>query len=288
LNDSVWQHRSDRFQGLSFSFSVRCTDAELGAHIASLLSSLRHRSTGGVEWYSLVGLADEKFDLFLNDERLARLSSAGHAIEWLLWDINRSVAAASNEHLLLHAGAVQANSHAVLFPAPSGAGKSTLVAGLVHHGLWYLSDELIALQEGTPVVLPYPKPLTLKRGSYDLFDGLVTPAVTPERFRADEWYLRPNDIVANRVGGACEAAFVVVPHYVAGGVTGLKPLSDSEAFLAIAINSVNLEKHGESGARALAALVDRCEAYELVMSDLQVACGLVIDLMEARRPGNDD
>ena len=54
-------------------------------------------------------------------------------------------------------------------PAASGSGKSTLTAGLARAGLGYLSDELVALELDGAVpgrLLPYPKPITVKPGSF--------------------------------------------------------------------------------------------------------------------------
>lgn len=58
--------------------------------------------------------------------------------------------------LVLHAGAVAANNHAVIFPGPSGAGKSTLAAGLHQRGFAFLADDVCAvtLEDGAPAVIP--------------------------------------------------------------------------------------------------------------------------------------
>jgi hypothetical protein len=273
---------------LSFAFEFRTNDTDLGRHVASLLTSLQTDASGRSEVYSLLSLEDGSFDLYLNDRRIEQLASAGHTIEWLLWDINRATAAASDAYLLLHAGAVQAGQRALVLPAPSGGGKSTLVAGLVERGLGYLSDELIALEADGSQVLPYPKPISLKPGSFHLFEGLSGRPDQANRFTGEEWYLRPDDIRPNAIGGPSNAAILVVPCFAPERATSLTALSSTEAFLALTINSVNLEKHGEQGARLLADVVARCEAYELVMSDLDQACDLVLSLIPEGRPSGGE
>src|SRR5581483_3244553 len=145
VGDGQWAFRSGPHGGLAFDFAVRSDDRALGLHVETLLRSLRRDSAGATHWYSLLTAQSEIVRLYLDDTLLAELSTAGEAIEWLLWDINRSTAAASNTFLLLHAAAVQTHHGAIVFPAASGGGKSTLVAGLVRSGLGYLSDELVAL-----------------------------------------------------------------------------------------------------------------------------------------------
>ncbi len=122
---------------------------------------------GPVEhWYSLtasVGGAGT-FDVVRDDELLAQDQRAGDALGWVVWDVNRSAAAASGAHLLFHAGALEADGAGVLLPGTSGSGKSTLTAGLVTRaGLGYLTDELAALDLRRGLLLPYAKPITVKR-----------------------------------------------------------------------------------------------------------------------------
>jgi hypothetical protein len=282
LDDDLWRYRSNRFQGLSFGFAIRCDDDELGQHIESLLSSLRGDGTEDVHWYSLINARDGSYDLYRDDQRIAVLTTAARAIEWLIWDINRSTADASNQHLLFHAGGVEADEGAVLLPAPSGGGKSTLVTGLVQRGLGYLSDELMALSAKGSLVYPYPKPITLKPGSFEILAELAPAPVATDRFAGEEWYVRPDDLRVNAVGEPCGVALVIVPRYVPAEVTRLAPLSSTEAFLALTINSVNLDQHGEQGAQTLADLIGRCSAYELITSDNTAACDLILEMVHPR------
>jgi hypothetical protein len=281
-SDIPWSYCTGAFAGLSFRFGVRTDDSDLGRYVEHLLESLR-ADTSVAHWYSLRSSGDGGVDLYLDDALCAQLPEPSQAVDRLLWDINRASADASDEHLLFHAGGVQFTDQAILLPAASGRGKSTLVAGLVHAGLGYLSDELLALSLDDTRVLAYPKPVALKAGSFgpvrDL--GLEPPAGT-DRFSGDEWYVRPADLGAQSAGGPCVPALVIVPRYVPGAVTSSRRLSSTETFLALALNSVNLDHHGEQGAHVVADLVERCDAFELEMSDLTAACKLVLGLVEER------
>lgn len=62
----------------------------------------------------------------------------------------------------LHAGAVEVDGKAVVFPGRSRWGKSSLVAALVEQGCGYLSDEYAVISsDGT--VFPLSKPVRLRR-----------------------------------------------------------------------------------------------------------------------------
>jgi hypothetical protein len=180
---------------------------------------------------------------------------------------------------------VQMGPTGVLLPAPSGAGKSTTVAGLVHAGFEYLSDELVALDVSAQRLLhPFPKPLTLKPGSFDVvraMDPGLDPAGHPESsgYVGYEWNIPPDRIRKGSVGSLCLPAVVVVPQFVAGARTALTPLAADDAFLALALNTVNLDTLGGRGAVLVHDLVERCDCYTLEIGDLSTACRLMLELV---------
>jgi hypothetical protein len=196
--------------------------------------------------------------------------------------VNRSAAEAGDEHIMLHAGALEADGRAVVLPGVSGSGKSTLCAGLAQAGLAYLSDELVALDLSTHQVLPYAKPVTVKAGSFEALagvglgpngDGDGDPDAGP--WPGEEWHLAVGARTALRVSRSCPPGFVIVPRYVEGAVTSLSELSDTEAFFALAANAVNLRAHAVRSTDALGRAVARCRCMALTFSDLDEACRLV-------------
>ena len=173
---------------------------------------------------------------------------------WVVWDVNRAAAEAGGDHLLFHAGGIEADGTGVLLPGASGSGKSTLVAGLVRAGLGYLTDELAALNMATGRLVPYAKPITVKPGSFAVLSDMG-PDVGLESghgpWAGQEWQVAVGDGTGRRIGRPCDPGFVVVPRYDAAAATALTPLSDTEAFFALAVNAVNLIPHGSEGTRAL-------------------------------------
>jgi hypothetical protein len=132
--------------------------------------------------------------------------------------------------------------------------------------------------------MPYPKPITVKSGSFAVLSDM-SPDVCRRpghgRWVGEEWQLAVGEGTGRRVAGPCEAGFVVVPRYDAAAETALTPLSATQAFLALALNAVNLVSHGSAGTRALGQLAARCRCFSLTVSDLDAACRLVLGLVEA-------
>jgi hypothetical protein len=81
----------------------------------------------------------------------------------------------------VHAGAVEIDRMAVIFPGRSRWGKSTLVASLVNEGCGYLSDEYAVVSaEGS--VFPLSKPIRLRgngEAHYSMPEGVSAPGGLP-------------------------------------------------------------------------------------------------------------
>lgn len=297
--DHDWAYRSATYAGLSHRFAFRSDDEKLARSLEVLLAGLREPgSTPGSAapcgspgaapdvWYTLAtsartGPVAGTIDVRRGVELVALDQRPGDALGWVVWDVNRSAAAASGHHLLFHAGALEAGGVGVLLPGPSGSGKSTLVAGLARAGLGYLTDELVALELASGRLLPYAKPVTIKTGSFPVLADMDPGAANgAPPWTGEEWQVPVGADTGRRVGRACLPGLVVLPHYVAGAATMLTPLSHTEAFLALALNAVNLLPHGAAGTAALGALTARCAGYSLTTGDLDEACALVLGLAE--------
>jgi hypothetical protein len=280
---------------LSHRFAVRCDDERLGDRVDAVLAGLRvpEAATTVDHWYSLTATpgGTGTLDVSRDGEPLAHDQCPGDALSWVVWDVNRSAAEASGEHLLFHAGALDAGGTGVLLPGTSGSGKSTLTAGLARAGLGYLTDELAALDLCSGQLLPYPKPITLKAGSFAVLPELDPDAGRSPRLDAGagrwaggEWQVAVGGDTERRVGQACAPRLVVVPRFAAGVPTRLTPLSNTEAFLSLALHAVNLVPHGVAGSAALGRVVAQSACYALTMSDLDEACALVSGLVDSLTP----
>lgn len=281
---------SPSLRGLDYRFGVRTDDDMLGRRIDALMAGLRDAGPVG-HWYALTRSASvqDAVDLTQDGHPVALGQRPDDAVGWLVWAVNRAAADASRRHLLFHAGAVQLARHGqegcgVLLPGASGSGKSTLSAGLVRAGLGYLTDELVALDMTSGQLLPYPKPITVKSGS---FEALRDVSTADGRGGSDgqgdeEWHLAVGDRGFGRVGEPCVPRFIVLPRYEPGARTRLERLTETRAFLELALHAINFSDHGDAGTEALGALVAGSECAVITMSDLDEACRLVLDFVGLR------
>jgi hypothetical protein len=281
-----WAHRTPNLRGLSYRFAVRADDESLGRLVDALLAGLRDPGdpTPVEHWYSLTKSEGDPgtVDVRRDGDELARGQHPGDAVGWVMWDVNRAAAEAAGGSFLLHSGAIEAGGTGVLFPGASGSGKSTLVAGLVRAGFGYLTDELAALDLASGRLTPYPKPITVKRGSFAVLSDMGPDTCRDSGhgpWAGEEWQVAVGEGTGRRIGRPCEVGFVVVPRYDASVETALTPLSDTEAFFALAVNAVNLIPHGSAGTRALARLAADCRCFSITVADLDEACRLVEELV---------
>jgi hypothetical protein len=288
-----WVHRTPNLSALSYRFAVRTDDVSVGRQIEAALGGLRdHLDTAFVEhWYSLTA-ADapgDTLDVARDGETLAHAQQTGDALGWVVWDVNRAAVDAGADNLLFHSGAVEADGTGVLLPGASGSGKSTLTAGLVRAGLGYLTDELAAVHMTSGKLLPYPKPITVKPGSFAALadigpDASAAPGSRP--WTGQEWQVAVGEGTGRAIGTPCVPGFVIVPRHEAGARTTLTPLSDTQAFFALAVNAVNLVAHGAAGIVALGRLAQECRCFSLTYSDLDDSCSRVLELVAAEAPSS--
>ena len=221
-----WVYRTPNLSALSYRFAVRTDDEGIGCQIDAALAGLRDGSEAApvAHWYSLT-VADalgDTVDVSRDGEVLALGQQSGDALGWVVWDVYRAAAETGAGHLLLHSGAVEADDTGVLLPGASGSGKSTLVAGLVRAGLAYLTDELTALDMSSGRLLPYPKPITVKPGSFAVLSDIgpdVCAAPGSRRWAGREWQVAVGEGTGRGIGTPCVPGFVIVPRYDGGAET---------------------------------------------------------------------
>jgi hypothetical protein len=69
---------------------------------------------------------------------------------------------------LIHGAAVARNGDGIALCGPSGSGKSTLTAALTGAGFDYLADDLVAVSALDGKIVPWPVPVSVKPGSFDV------------------------------------------------------------------------------------------------------------------------
>jgi Coenzyme PQQ synthesis protein D (PqqD) len=69
---------------------------------------------------------------------------------------------------LIHGSALSFGGNGLALAGPSGSGKSTLAAGLIAQGYNFLADDLVAVSEPHGTIVPWPLPVSIKQGSFDI------------------------------------------------------------------------------------------------------------------------
>jgi hypothetical protein len=180
------------------------------------------------------------------------------AVATIVWRLNL-IAAASHEHVVLHAAAVAGPRGAgVLLVGGSGAGKSTLARACVDAGLAYLSDELAAIDPRTGLLAPYAKPIGLGR------DHLVPASEL------------------GTVASSATPAALVFPRYQRGSEFGVVQLDQCWALAALAAHATNLATLRGTALAWLAGLASACPAYQLTHGDARGPVAMVEQLASDR------
>lgn len=196
----------------------------------------------------------------------------------LEWGLNWCITNHCHQYLVLHAAVVERDGLALILPAPPGSGKSTLCAGLVHRGWRLLSDELTVLERPALQVLPVPRPVSLKNASIDVIRRFAPQArfsaVVHDTNKGSVCHFRPPLSAVERADEPARLAWIVLPRWQAGSASVLTPLPRARALMQLVENAFNYNVHGAQGFEALAALADRCDAYEFIYSDLEDAAAL--------------
>lgn len=208
------------------------------------------------------------------EETLVDSAPVAQAIAVLLWDLNRRVVEASPRWLRLHAAGACRGDQAVLLPAAMESGKTTLVAGLLQRGFDYLSDEVVALGREDLRAVPYPKPLSVDPGSWEVLGDLepaVEPGVRPLLPR--QWQVPASSIGARVADPGASPAVVVFPRYDPALPTRLQPLPAAE--VAMRLVDCVFAFDGQADLPAIGRIAERCPGYHLDVSDLAAACDLV-------------
>jgi hypothetical protein len=260
---------------LDHDFSVDCDDPALADHVAELLGPLALEGTAPTS-YEIAG--DR---LLFEGTEVVRTAVPGELVGYLVWHVNRHAVALSPRYVLLHAAAASTDGgaapRAVVLPGPPDAGKTTLVTALVEAGMAYLTDEAVALDPRTGLVVPFPKSLTLGRGAWPLFPHLEPPRTEGAiRYDYGVWSVDPRRIRADAIGGPARPAAVVFPEYRAGAAAECRPLRGSEALTALARLAFNLGDHGPAGFDLLASMVRACRCYRLTAGTVHGARDAVL------------
>jgi len=194
------------------------------------------------------------------------------------WVMNWCVSHRAHRYLIIHAAVLELHGRALILPAPPGSGKSTLCAALVTRGWRLLSDEMTLVRLDDGMLVPLPRPVSLKNASIDVIrafapGAVLSPAVDNTN-KGTIAHLKPPGASIARAAEPAQPAFIVFPRFEAGAATSLAALPKARAFMRVAENAFNYQVLGAAGFAALGALIDATNQYEFRYSQLDEAIAL--------------
>ena len=198
--------------------------------------------------------------------------AARHALPVLEWGINWCIASRSHHLLMLHSAVVERDGLAMMLPAWPGNGKSTLCTALVHSGWRLLSDEFGLVRPVDAALLPLPRLIALKNESIDVIRRFRPEAVIGPSFHGTRKgtvaHVRPPLESVARTNETARPGWFVFPRWVKGEALRLEPMSKAQSFLMVATNAFNYEVLGGTAFQLVGEMVQSCQCYSLVYSDL--------------------
>jgi HprK-related kinase A len=209
-----------------------------------------------------------------------------HALPLLEWGLNWCIAMRAHQYLMLHAGAVERAGKALILPAMPGSGKSTLSAGLALRGWRLLSDEFGLIVPSTGAVTPLPRAVPLKNQSIGVIRAFAPDAAMgplyPRTRKGDVAHLRPPGESLRRQEEPATATAIVFPRFLEGAEPVLQEIPRSLAFTRLTNNAFNYRLLGETGFRAMTALIRGCGCFSFVYGDLDTAIAVLDRFHNAR------
>ncbi|MGH2728549.1 MAG: hypothetical protein ACRDKS_16385, partial [Actinomycetota bacterium] len=272
----------ETYRVLAYRFRIRTASPGAAELVRRALGACTDPATGSdVPTYQLEVREGDRITarLMLDGDPLLRNTSPADAFSHMVWHVmNEAVTAAAARFLIVHAGVVLApDGSAVVLPAASGGGKTTLVAGLVRAGFAFLSDEMAAVDPEDRVVIPVPRSLFVKSGTFEAL-GMSPPEISPDArlFLDGTWPVTPDDLRAGSLGGPATVRTVVAPAYRPGSDTSIEPISRAAGLTELARNAFNLDAFGGArGVRLLGEIVGPAACYRLAVGPLSDAVAAV-------------
>ena len=177
--------------------------------------------------------------------------------------------------LLLHSAVLEREGFAMLLPGPSGAGKSTLSAVLAARGWRLLSDEVAMIRPTDTLLLPHPRPVSLKNASIDMIAERLPEAHFSKRYegttKGTVAFMRaPRNAVENALMPA-KPALVVFLRYDPNRRAELKRLEKAHSFMGLVSCAANYLTLLETGFETLADMVETCDHYAMTYRSLDDA-----------------
>lgn len=262
-----------------FTVRARCEIPSIARQIAFLYRD-HPVVPGPVEVDSDILVTRHRFlpmrvDLLTDGRHRERGLARGLAVPMVAWALNISTFHGLHRYFLLHAAVVERTGRAAVFPGDPGRGKSTLCAALISRGWRLFSDELALIDPIDGHLVAAPRPINLKNNSIPLIREFAPDAVLGPSWggtlKGTVAHMLPPRLSITHAHIPANPGWLILPAYTPGTRAELRPLSKGNALIKAGRHAFNFGLFGQRGFEVLADLVDHCECYEFVYSDLEEA-----------------
>lgn len=185
------------------------------------------------------------------------------ALPFFEWGLNWCISGYAHQYLIIHAAVVEKYGRTLVLPGNPGAGKSTLCAALINSGWRLLSDELTLIDSNSGLVVPVPRPVSLKNHSIDLikqeFSNTEFTESVHDTSKGTVALMKP-PTKATSYEAMTETALpgiVIFPSYTPEISLKLIEVSKADAFMQLADLSFNYSVLGVKGFNILAKFVQQ-------------------------------
>lgn len=209
--------------------------------------------------------------------------------------VNLCIARFMPRYLLLHAAALTHKGVGVIIPGGPGFGKTTLAAALTARGWQYASDEFAVIDGRNGSIVPYPKALSIKTGSFDVLKSFGLPVDSAPTFdRADKGAIRllpANAIRHNAIASPATIGLVVFPALTPESAPSPTPMSQAESVFDMSRRCFNLLRFRSEAIGTLSSIAKSAKSYRLRTGDLDATCRIMEQLTDSvlahrRQPSN--
>lgn len=229
----------------------------------------------------------DRYRIFGDGEEMGKPRRREEVLPFLEWGINWRVITTRCDYLQLHAAClVYRKSGGVLLAGGSGSGKSILSAALLARGWRFCTDELTLINPQTGYVHPFPKPICIKAGAFDIVERLKLPFAGGRHYvkgiKGRVGYINPYDIEHGTVAPSGPVRFVLFPKYTQSGQPGLFPISRARAVYHLVGGTLNGNAFGDNGIAVLSSLCAGTECFRLETGPIEETCDMLESLIDAR------
>ena len=197
------------------------------------------------------------------------------------WNLTEAAMAGFGHYLQIHAAAAAAvlGGTTILMIGPPDSGKTTLVIAFARMGAQLLTDEIALIEPATLRVHAFPRDFIVHRGTQAEFPEVGKSSLPFARFDGYS-FVPPAAFSTLPAPAPTEAATLLFPDFKLGCKPRCSPLGEAAAAERILEQSFNLELSEEEGPNLIGALVERCQAFEVVFGDAVEAARLVRSKIE--------